>query len=159
MQPRRLLCAALVAAPTGLLAADTPDFSWLAGAWCFETAGRIGEETWLPERGGLMVGVSRTTPRERAASFEFLRIEGVAGVPNYVAQPGGRPPTSFRLTEHGPTFARFENPAHDFPQFIEYRRDGNALEAMIGKLSPRPGEIGAIQYTYRMCAAETPSSR
>jgi hypothetical protein len=38
----------------------------------------------------------------------------------YIAQPGGRTPTEFVLTELSKTRAVFENPRHDSPQRIVY---------------------------------------
>jgi hypothetical protein len=45
----------------------------------------------------------------------------------YIAQPGGRPPTEFALTSGGSGLAVFENPAHDFPKRLSYRRTGRTL--------------------------------
>jgi hypothetical protein len=42
-----------------------------------------------------------------------------------VAQPGGRAPTAFKLTRAGANEAVFENPAHDFPKRIAYRKEAD----------------------------------
>ena len=82
-----------------------------------------------------MLGYSRTSSGERTREFEFLRIvAGQDGVLAYVAQPGGRPPVSFRLTAHDATSATFANPLHDFPQRIVYRRSGDTMVATISAL-------------------------
>ncbi len=145
---------------TGLLlivsaaAADRPtpgdDLHWLAGDWCGGSGAEGIEESWLPWRGGGSVGVSRTMRGDRLIGFEFLRIAVEDGVPTYIAQPGGRAPTRFRRTDGGETWVRFENPAHDFPQRIEYRRDGDRLVASISG----PGEGGkamTIPFEFRRC--------
>jgi hypothetical protein len=64
--------------------------------------------------------------------FEFLRIVERDGGLVYVAQPNGRPPTDFVLTELTGDSATFENPAHDFPKTIRYARRGDGLEARVG---------------------------
>ena len=81
-----------------------------------------------------------------------MRIVDQDGVRNYVAQPGGRPPTSFRQAAIGEGWIRFENPAHDFPQRVEYRREGNTLLAEISG----PGDGGqetVIRFDYVPCGS------
>ena len=133
------------------VAAGPTDVSLISGGWCCRTDDAYLEEVWLPPRGGLMLGLSRTTAGERSAGFEFLRIETMPGQPvRYVAQPNGGPPTGFALVDSGDSFARFENPEHDFPQRIEYRRQGDQLSASISG----PGEDGAelnIPFEYSRC--------
>ncbi len=112
------------------------DMAWLAGAWV-GTRGTAGttsiEERWSPPLGGAMLGVSRTVSRDRMVGFEFLRVVERDGGLVYVAQPGGKSPTEFVLTEVSGTRAVFENPRHDFPQRITYERsDEGALTASIG---------------------------
>ncbi len=97
---------------------------WLAGDWGPGSEPVLFEEHWLPPAGGLMLGMSRTIARGRAISFEFLRIEQRPDGIFYVAQPGGRPPTAFRLIESTPTSAAFGNPLHDHPKIIAYRLEG-----------------------------------
>lgn len=123
-----LTCSASAANPP---AAASPDLDWLAGQWCLESGDKLIEEHWLPAKGGLMLGLSRTTRGDRTLSFEFLRVLHADGATHYLAQPQGAPPTSFRLTASGTGWARFENPAHDFPQRIEYRRTREGLHAEI----------------------------
>jgi hypothetical protein len=137
---------------------DRPDFGWLAESWCLQTEGAFIEEVWLPARGPLMLGMSRSTKKDGAApDFEFLRIETVAGVPNYIAQPGGRPPTYFKLTRSEPNYARFENPQHDFPQYVEYRREGDRLTAGIGAAHRNDDVIRNFTFEYQACRGIKPA--
>lgn len=89
------------------------------------------EEHWLAPAGGAMLGMSRTVAGTRMVEFEFLRLVERNGEVLYVAQPGGRPPTEFKLTSATSTKAVFENPAHDFPKMITYELDGKKLTATI----------------------------
>jgi hypothetical protein len=66
-------------------------------------------------------------------AFEYLRIVERDGGLVYIAQPGGRTPTEFVLTDLGKTRAVFENPRHDSPQRIVYEvSDEGGLSASIG---------------------------
>jgi hypothetical protein len=78
------------------------------------------------------LAVSRTLKGDRMIAFEFLRIVERSGGLVYMAQPEGRPPTDFVLTEIATESATFENPAHDFPKMIRYaKRPDGSLEARI----------------------------
>lgn len=106
-----------------------PDLSWMAGDWVSCAPGEVVEERWLGPSGGALVGVNLTrTPT--GDSFEFLRVgPGAKGGVAFIARPGGAAPTEFALVEAREGYARFEDPAHDFPKRIVYRRDGEAMVA------------------------------
>src|SRR5439155_18911312 len=90
------------------------------------------EERWTPPAGGAMLAVSRTLKGDRMVAFEFLRIVERNGGLVYVAQPNGRPPTDFVLTEVTADSAPFANPADDFPKMIGYAKRGDGtLEARV----------------------------
>jgi hypothetical protein len=98
----------------------------------------------------VLLGVARAVKGGELSSFEYLRIVIEGGVPAYVAQPNGNAPTTFSRTAGGPDWVRFENPAHDFPTRVEYRRSGEALHAEIAG----PGEDGkevVIPFHYTRC--------
>jgi hypothetical protein len=130
---------------------EGPDtLAWLDGHWCAESGGERVQEYWMPDHGGFRLGLSRTLKQEKTTAFEFLRIVIENGTPVYVAQPGGNAPVRFPRTAGGPRWIAFENRAHDFPQRIEYRRDGDRLSARIAG----PGEGGkdlVIEFDYRRC--------
>lgn len=126
--------------------ASVGDLAWMSGLWATEQGGRWTEESWSAPRGGVMLGHSRSGSGEALREFEFLRLQaGADGVLDYVAQPGGGPPVAFRLTARDGTSATFENPAHDFPQRIVYRRDGDSMVATISALDGS----NAMSWTYR----------
>lgn len=126
----RLLAAlALALTPLALPAqsassAPLDRLRWLTGCWELRTPTRVTQESWIAPAGGLMLGTSRTVVSGTARAFEFLRIETPTGTVTYVAQPGGGTPTSFPATSVSDTMVVFENPQHDFPQRILYRRVG-----------------------------------
>ncbi|MBI3368546.1 MAG: hypothetical protein HY021_08920 [Burkholderiales bacterium] len=127
--------------------------AWMAGSWCTATGADRGEEVWLAPAGGLMLGMSRTLPAgtTRRLQFEFLRIELQDGVPTYLAQPQGRPAVAFRLAQADDRSASFRNPAHDFPQRIDYRSDGDdRLHAEIAGAG-RDGKERVIAFDFVAC--------
>ncbi len=146
-----LLVGACLLFAAALRAAEpAPSLDWIAGHWCMEDGAVAIDELWLPPHGGVVLGLSRTRTPEATDGFEYLRIVETDGVPSYVAQPGGRPATAFPMTAFGELWIRFENPEHDFPQRIEYRRDGDRLYAEIAG----PGEQGeeqVIRFDYARC--------
>ena len=114
--------------------ATIEDMGWLAAVWVGENGKSSIEERWSPPAGGAMLGVSRTVNSSgRMSGFEYLRIVERDGGLVYVAQPGGRSPTEFVLTELFPEYAVFVNPRHDYPQRIVYELvDEETLNASIG---------------------------
>lgn len=137
-----LLCSAIVAtlasAGTGAQKGRPPAratisrVAWIGGTWVGDANAMKFEERWTPPAGGAMLAVSRTIKGDRMVAFEFLRIAERDGGLVYVAQPNGRPPTEFVLTEVTSESATFENPAHDFPKMIRYaKRPDGGLEARI----------------------------
>jgi len=122
-----------------LLFAFTPqtqsltDISWISGDWQTAPGGRRQiEEHWTAAAGGSMMGVSRTIAGDKTVEFEYLRIEQRADAIYYVAHPKARcPGTDFKLTRATTTEAVFENPQHDFPKRIIYRKTDDGLTASI----------------------------
>ncbi len=99
------------------------DLAWLAAGWQGTMGKAQIEEHWIQPAGGMMLGVSRTVAGGRTVSFEFLRIESRADGTFYVAQPQGRPPVEFKLTQRAENRAVFENPQHDHPKIIRYSKE------------------------------------
>ena len=112
------------------LSPQTPtiaDLSWIAGDWQTAPGGRAQiEEHWTNVAGGSMMGMSRTVAGEKTVEFEYLRIEQRTDGVYYVAHPKARcPGTDFKLTKSSTSEAVFENPQHDFPKRIIYRKTGD----------------------------------
>jgi hypothetical protein len=113
------------------------DMAWLAGAWVgTRSSGSSIEERWSTPKGGAMLATSRTVnTKGKMNMFEYLRIVERDGGLFYVAQPGGRPPTEYVLTELTKTRAVFDNPRHDYPKRIAYELSADGrLTATIGQL-------------------------
>ena len=126
------------------------DLAWLEGRWCGGDGARRIEESWLPPAGGMLIGMSRTVRDGKVESFEFMRIVVDGDAASFHVQPNGVPPIVFAMEERGEGWIRFANEAHDFPNRIEYRRNGEGLSAWIAG----PGEDGSevrIPFEYRRC--------
>ena len=125
-------------------AVDAADLGWMSGRWVSEDEGGWSEEHWTPARAGTLFGISRSGKGEKLTAYEFIRIApDEAGVLTYWASPGGKPPVPFRLVSASANEAVFENPAHDFPTRVAYRREGERLTATVS------GPGGANQQVWR----------
>jgi hypothetical protein len=105
-------------------ARDVATLRWMSGCWELRSGSRVTHEQWMAPRASQMMGMSRTVARDTVREFEMLRIELRGGVPTYVAMPSGQKEALFAATVLTDTAVVFENPAHDFPQRIRYRRVG-----------------------------------
>ena len=124
-----LLLSLLVALP---LHAETKiaDLAWMTGHWAATIGGVAMEEQWSDPRGGLLLGTHRDVSSKRT-SFEFMRIADPKDGMVYLAQPGGQPPTPFRLIESAEQRVVFANPDHDFPKRIIYWMKDAKLSARV----------------------------
>ena len=145
-----LSTAVLLALAAVASAADAPTFSWLSGHWCSQSDDQLIEEYWLPSNAGLAIGVGRTLKAGKTVTFEFMRIETRDGVTDYLAMHDGMPAVAFRMTASGTDWARFENPQHDFPRRVEYRRTETGLQAEIAGPGKNGKEV-VLPIVYRRC--------
>lgn len=123
-------------APKQSAARTINDLGWLAGDWQTPSGGRAQiEEHWTQPVAGTMIGMGRTVAGGRTVEFEYLRLEERGGAIFYVAHPKARcPGTDFKLTSVTTQNAVFENPQHDFPKRIIYRKnpDGSLTASIDG---------------------------
>jgi hypothetical protein len=148
---RVLLGAALSAAPAARADPLAP-LAWLAGCWA-AVGGEAGSgELWSPPAGGSMMGMGRTVREGRLVDFEFMQIRALPdGRLVFLAQPGGRAPTQFVAVRSQADETVFENPSHDFPQRVIYRRaDQGRLQTRIEGL--RNGTLRGVDMPLRRVA-------
>ncbi|HEX8528180.1 DUF6265 family protein [Allosphingosinicella sp.] len=135
------------------LQAQAPDLDWLAGYWLSCEDGQDVADTWSERRGGIMLGTSITTGDD-SFSWEQMRIEaGPDGALAFVAQLRGGAPTAFPLLRWSASEAVFENRAHDFPQRVIYRREGDRLTGRIEGVAG--GRQQAMEWHYRSAPLNT----
>ena len=104
---------------------------WMAGCWTARSTAVVQEEVWLAPRGGVMLGVARSTRGGESMGHEYLRIESREGSLVFTASPSGQATAEFDVTHADDGFVRVENAEHDFPQAIEYRSVEGGLLARV----------------------------
>ncbi|MBV8035980.1 DUF6265 family protein [Roseateles sp.] len=131
------LIAVLLSAACAAAQADPfAPVAWLAGCWSQQGREAGSVEHWMAPAGGVMLGMARMLKNGRVVEFEFMQIRADAdGRLSFVAQPQGRPPTAFPLLRQAEAEAVFENPAHDFPQRVLYRRE--AADRLVARIEGR----------------------
>lgn len=141
-----LLLIAALAAPSS----SVQDLAWMSGCWA-SVGGEPGSgETWIPPAGGTLLGVSRTVKGGKTVAHEFMQIrETGPGQIAFIALPSGQKEASFPLVRLSGQEAVFENPQHDFPQRVIYRRDGDLLNARIE--GNQGGQTTRIDFPLKRC--------
>lgn len=147
-----VLTAVIIAAAPHRLSAQGVDdirkLAWIAGCWEQRAGSRLTQEQWMAPAGGLMLGMSRTLASDAVREWEQLRIEVQAGVVTYIAQPSGQALAAFKATSVSDTAVVFENPQHDFPTKISYRKVGS--DSLWARTEgPRNGQLRGIDFPMR----------
>lgn len=128
-------------------AADVARLGWMAGTWVREADGVTVRETWLAPVGGSMAGAGQTNRPGRKPFIEHMKITAEPAGATFTALVPGQPPTAFVLKPGAEGEAVFENPAHDYPQRVIYRRCGEDLCAAVeGRVK---GELKREAWRYR----------
>jgi hypothetical protein len=125
------------------------EFTWLTGCWTMTRGDAVTQEQWLEPLGGTLMGISRTAKGGKTIEHEFLQIREVNGKLAYVAKPSGQAEATFPLKTFSLSEAIFENPAHDFPQRIIYRRTANGVTARVE--GTRAGQTRGLDFVYTKC--------
>lgn len=128
----RIVLGPILLLVLGAAAEPRPLPAWLAGGWgAQQQDGSWSEEWWTPPRAGLMLGGGRSGKGDTVDWWEQTRIEQADGKIRFCALPKGQPGACFDATEVAASEIVFENPGHDFPTRVAYRRAGNELVAEI----------------------------
>lgn len=127
-----LLLAFAHTAPTRADAASCSrlaSVAWLLGTWHAESRDALITETWVTVSDTTYEGrgVTRSRADGSLRDAEDLRLVAMGDGVFYVAKVAhNERPVAFRLTSCSGGIFVFENPAHDFPRRIEYRRVDDA---------------------------------
>ena len=146
MRKIALLAAAMLCL-TGFTVTPGERPFWLSGHWVHEDqrSGAWTEESWI-SRGDMLVGVGMSGSGDVTKSFEFMRIgRDEDGRMTFWGSPQGQAPVPFRMVSLTAAEVVFENPAHDFPSRIRYRRADDLLTATISG----PGDANAQTWSYK----------
>jgi hypothetical protein len=131
---------------------DVQRAAWMVGCWELRRPGFVVQESWSSPLGGAMQGVSRTARNDQFLEAEMLLLRLADGKLGYEAFPTGQRPTRFEATTVSDTLFIFENPAHDFPKLIGYRKVGaDSMHAWI----EGNGRRVAFPYGRARCATNT----
>jgi hypothetical protein len=147
------VAALLAAAGPGAAQAPALDnLAFMAGCWNGDAGrGRVIREQWTTPTTNVILGTTRVIAGDRAVSWEFTLIEADSTGITMTPHPRGQEPAPFRMVRLAGDTAVFENPAHDFPQRIIYRRVVDTLVARIEADTPRPRGV-----EWRMARAACP---
>jgi hypothetical protein len=133
-----LLSLLLIGVPAGIRAEEAAtqlrQMAWLEGTWrrIDLPEGQSGFERWTYDATQGLTGVGVSERNGKPVFEEKLSIVTVNGTIHYVADvPENSEPVHFALTELSDHGFAFENPAHDFPKKIAYRRNGDRLHAKV----------------------------
>jgi hypothetical protein len=123
----------LLLVPLAWAETNVQALGWIAGCWEMRNpSGTFSiEEMWTKPAGETMLGVGRTIRNGKTIFNEFLRIGVEAGKLTYFARIGTKDATQFPLLKMSDSEVVFENPTHDFPQRIVYRKTPDGMFARI----------------------------
>lgn len=114
--------------------AGAGQLDWMVGCW--ESSDRSALEVWVKDKDGSLSGFSVTLKEGQFIFHEVLRITTAAdGTVSYTAHPDGQSTTTFKTTTVSGQEVTFTNAAHDYPQEVTYKRDGDKLDATISALN------------------------
>ncbi|APR82245.1 Hypothetical protein A7982_07594 [Minicystis rosea] len=130
------------ASPRALPAGLSPARFFL-GAWTDGTE----TERWS-FAGATLFGVGFTVKDGRTRSFEAMFIQARGGALRFTARPEGARSVPFPERSHADGRVTFENPAHDFPRRVLYRRDGDGLAARV------ENDTRGVDFAYRSTPAD-----
>lgn len=115
-------------------ASDFRHLKWLEGTWQRTNLkpGKTAHERWEPSSRKRLVGYGVSMSGADTTFLEKLQIVVADKKIYYVADvPENPAPVYFLLTDLGPQGFVCENPDHDFPKKISYRREGEKLMVQI----------------------------
>lgn len=125
--PTLLVLFAAGIAHAGGPAIELERMGWITGTWqrIDLPSGDVGYEHWQATEPSGYAGIGVHERADGRRFEEKLSLVVRDGAVHYVADTPQNPqPVAFRLTGISDTSIAFENPEHDFPKKIEYRRDG-----------------------------------
>ena len=131
-------------------AATIDQVAWLQGCWQMDAGARVVEEQWMAPRGGVMLSMGRTVRDGKLVEYESVVLREQDGRLAYEAHPSGQPSAVFTSTTIDASTMIFENPAHDYPQRVGYKRDGDSLLAWIDGTAN--GKSRRVEFPYRRVA-------
>ena len=100
----------------------------------------------MAPRGGVMIGMGRTVRGGALVEYESVVIRQQGDRLAYEAHPSGQPSAVFLSSTLNESTVVFENPQHDFPKRIIYRK--GADDSLTASIDGGEG-TKAMTYAYR----------
>jgi len=113
--------------------ASKSELDWMLGCWAAEDGN--SNEVWVRQTDQQMIGFSVAFADGRMVFHELLSIQMDAKGAHYTAHPQGQPSATFSSSQLADNSVSFTKPDHDYPQRIDYHRDGDELRATISLLN------------------------
>lgn len=131
--------------------ATLSDVSWLAGRWEMTTPEGTVFEQWNLAAGESLAGVGGFVKGKDTMISETISLESrgtdLLYIPTVKGQNNDQPVTFTLTTASGDSFV-FENPTHDFPQAITYKRMGDT--ALVARIAGTvKGQANAEEFMLR----------
>jgi hypothetical protein len=122
---------------------------WISGCWASDDGKERIEESWMKPAGQSMIGMSRTVAGGRTVFTEHLQIREANGQISYIVALGmGATPVVFKLIKSSDNEVVFDNPEHDFPQRIIYRRE--STDALFARIEGQEKGVNkAMDFRYK----------
>ncbi|MEO6447205.1 MAG: DUF6265 family protein [Gemmatimonadaceae bacterium] len=121
---------------------------WLTGCWELSAGDRRTVEQWERTPDGELRGSSVSFKGTTETGSERMRIHALGGAITFWAYPSSQQPAEFRAIAVGAREATFENPEHDFPQRISYRRQGG--DSLVARIEgDRDGRRRSVTFGFR----------
>ena len=122
---------------------------WIAGCWASDDGKERVEENWMKPSGQSMIGMSRTVAGGKTVFTEYIQIRESNGQLAYIVSLGlAAKPVVFKLVKSSDNEATFENPEHDFPQRIIYRRE--STDSLFARIEGQEKGVNkGIDFRYR----------
>lgn len=141
----------LLAALTSPLAAQgrtLVDVHWLAGCWERARPTSRMVELWTPAVNNVMTGTSYSITDTSQRELEQLRLFARGDTLIYEAHPSTQRMNEFKSTKITAQEIVFEDPEHDFPQKITYRRVGTDSLIVVTE-GDRAGRAQPVIFAFR----------
>ena len=122
---------------------------WISGCWVLDDGKERTEENWMKPAGQSMIGMSRTVAGGKTVFTEHIQIRETNGQIAYIVALGmGAKPVVFKLIKSSDNDVIFENPEHDFPQRIIYRRE--SADALFARIEGQEKGVNkAMDFRYK----------
>lgn len=145
---KSLLFLSALAFPLSAQSRTLVDLHWLAGCWERARPTSRMVELWTPAVNNVMSGTSFSVTDTSQRELEQLRLFARGDTLIYEAHPSTQMMNEFKSTKITAQEIVFEDPAHDFPQKITYRRAGaDSLYAVTE--GDRAGRTQPITFAFR----------